>query len=97
MALRNHQAIMNSHPQVVNIVDVGNTSQCYDADGNKVVLDETKYAAAKVEEDKLLYQPKRREEYPYWADQLDYIYHHGIDKWKTDMIDPIKKKYPKPE
>ena len=44
-----------------------------------------------------IYRSKRREEYPYLADQLDYIYNHGIDKWKTDVIDPIKKKYPKPE
>ena len=43
------------------------------------------------------YRSKRREEYPYLAEQLDYIYNHGIDKWKTDVIDPIKKKYPKPE
>lgn len=43
------------------------------------------------------YRSKRREEYPYLAEQLDYIYNHGIDKWKADVIDPIKKKYPKPE
>ena len=43
------------------------------------------------------YRSKRREEYPYLAEQLDYIYNHGIDKWKTDVIDPIKAKYPKPE
>ena len=43
------------------------------------------------------YKSKRRAEYPFVAEQLDYIYHHGIDKWKEDVIDPIKKKYPKPE
>jgi alpha-glucosidase (family GH31 glycosyl hydrolase) len=96
MTLLNHQAVMKSHPQVVNVVDDENTTKCYDAGGNEVTLDEAKYKAAKVDEDQLIYQLQRREEYPYWADQLDYIYHHGIDKWKTDMIDPIKKKYPKP-
>ena len=35
-------------------------------------------------------------EYPDWKSQLDYIYHNGVDKWKTDIIDPIKNKYPKP-
>ena len=35
--------------------------------------------------------------YPDWSTQLDYIYHNGIDKWKTDIVDPVKKKYPKPE
>ena len=42
-------------------------------------------------------QYQRHKAYPDWGAQLDYIYHNGIDKWKTDVIDPIKKKYPKPE
>ena len=42
------------------------------------------------------YRSKRREEHPYLAEQLDYIYNHGIDKWKTDIVDPVKAKYPKP-
>jgi hypothetical protein len=41
------------------------------------------------------YQRKRVAEYPSIGDQLDYIYHNGIDAWKTDIIDPIKNKYPK--
>ena len=43
------------------------------------------------------YQRSRQREYPDWGIQLDYIYHNGIDKWKTDIVDPVKKKYPKPE
>ena len=43
------------------------------------------------------YKRKRQLEYPDWGTQLDYIYHNGIDKWKTDIVDPVKKKYPKPE
>ena len=43
------------------------------------------------------YKSQRRAEYPTIATQLDYIYHHGIDKWKTDIVDPVKAKYPKPE
>tara|TARA_Y100001937_G_C7038016_1_gene293271 strand:+ start:582 stop:911 length:330 start_codon:yes stop_codon:yes gene_type:complete len=42
------------------------------------------------------YQRNRQQEYPDWGTQLDYIYHNGIDKWKTDMVDPVKAKYPKP-
>jgi len=42
------------------------------------------------------YQRKRVEEYPDWGVQLDYIYHNGLDKWKTDIVDPVKAKYPKP-
>ena len=36
-----------------------------------------------------------REENPTIEDQLDKIYHEGIDAWKNDMIKPIKDKYPK--
>ena len=42
------------------------------------------------------YARKREKEYPSWGTQLDYIYHNGIDKWKTDIVDPDKAKYPKP-
>ena len=42
------------------------------------------------------YQRNRGYEYPEIGEQLDYIYHNGIDKWKTDIVDPVKNKYPKP-
>ena len=41
-----------------------------------------------------VYQEKRKLEYPDWGDQLDKIYHSGIDAWKAD-IKVIKDKYPK--
>ena len=41
------------------------------------------------------YQRKRKAEYPSIEDQLDKIYHDGVDKWKQEMIKPIKDKYPK--
>ena len=41
------------------------------------------------------YGIRRRLEYPALEEQLDYIYHKGVDAWKADIIDPIKKKYPK--
>tara|TARA_B100000378_G_scaffold32455_1_gene24284 strand:- start:68 stop:361 length:294 start_codon:yes stop_codon:yes gene_type:complete len=41
------------------------------------------------------YQSKRRAEYPNIEEQLDKIYHSGIDAWKAD-IKAIKDKYPKP-
>jgi len=37
----------------------------------------------------------RKAEFKSWEWQLDYIYHNGISKWKTDHIKPIKDKYPK--
>ena len=42
------------------------------------------------------YQRDRANEYPSIVDQLDYIYHNGVTKWNTDMITPVKEKYPKP-
>jgi len=52
-------------------------------------------ARLKAEYDAKEYQRNRAKEYPAITDQLDYIYHNGIDAWKTDMIDPVKTKYPK--
>jgi len=37
----------------------------------------------------------RKADYKSIEFQLDYIYHNGISKWKTDHIKPIKDKYPK--
>jgi len=39
----------------------------------------------------------RQAEYPDWGTQLNKIYDDGIAKWKSEMVDPIKAKYPKPE
>jgi len=41
------------------------------------------------------YQRDRQSEYPSMSDQLDKIYHEGIDEWKKD-IKAVKDKYPKP-
>jgi len=41
------------------------------------------------------YQRKRAAEYPSVVDQLDLIYHSGIDAWKA-KIKETKDKYPKP-
>jgi len=43
----------------------------------------------------LPYSDRRKSEYASIPDQLDYIYHNGIEKWKADMILPVKEKYPK--
>ena len=43
------------------------------------------------------YARKRQAEYPDWGTQLNKIYDDGIEKWKSEMVDPIKAKYPKPE
>ena len=45
--------------------------------------------------DNAAYQRNRAAEYPSIADQLDDIYHNGIDAWKA-TIKTTKDKYPKP-
>jgi len=40
------------------------------------------------------YKSKRRAEYPSVVDQLDDLYHNGIDGWKT-TIKAVKDKYSK--
>ena len=55
---------------------------------------EQKIAELKYQEEVNVYQEKRKLEYPDWGDQLDKIYHSGINAWKAD-IKVIKDKYPK--
>lgn len=42
------------------------------------------------------YQRDRAEAYPSIEDQLDLLYHGGLDAWKEE-INKIKEQYPKPE
>jgi hypothetical protein len=96
MTLFNHTAILNSHSNVVNILDEGNTTTAYDVDAKVVTIDTTKYNKLQTAWDSFEYGRNRQMEYPPMEEQLDYIYHNGIDKWKTDIVDPVKAKYPKP-
>tara|TARA_R110000765_G_C18520084_1_gene558067 strand:+ start:163 stop:471 length:309 start_codon:yes stop_codon:yes gene_type:complete len=41
------------------------------------------------------YARNRQAEYPDWGTQLNKIYDDGLTKWKTEMVDPVKAKYPK--
>ena len=41
------------------------------------------------------YKEKRAQAYPSIADQLDLIYHEGVDAWKA-QIAAVKQAYPKP-
>ena len=80
-------AIYKLYPQVVSTVD----DKAYDANGNEVTYDKSAvdaYVAANE------YKSKRAAEYPSIADQLDKIFHDGIDEWK-ETIQAVKDKYPK--
>src|SRR6056300_1170973 len=47
------------------------------------------------EYDKNIYKTLRSEEYPSIKDQLDDLFHNGIEGWQSS-IQSIKNKYPKP-
>lgn len=79
----------------------------YKADGSQddyiksglVPISDTDLATLRKEQeqarlDALTYSEKREAEYPSIANQLDDLYHNGIDGWKT-TIKAIKDKYPK--
>ena len=85
----NHKAIYKLYPTVVTIDD---TAGVFDAQGNQVEIDMT-LVNAWVDPDTYKYQ--RAAEYPSITDQLDKIFHDGIDEWKK-TIQAVKDKYPKP-
>ena len=41
------------------------------------------------------YARNRQAEYPDWGSQLNKIYDDGLTKWKSEMVDPVKAKWPK--
>ena len=53
-----------------------------------------KQAELQADYDAKEYQRKRASEYPSIAEQLDDLYHNGIDGWKSS-IKAVKDKYPK--
>jgi len=55
--------------------------------------DEIKKILSDVTDEQTVLQ-NRRDEYPVIEDQLDDIYHNGIDGWKA-TIKAVKDKYPK--
>ena len=87
-----HKAIRAIHTNTVNIN--GNSKAditAFDASENEITINWTNVEAWN---DPNEYQYNRAAEYPSIVDQLDEIYHNGIDGWKT-KIKAVKDKYPK--
>lgn len=82
------EAIFKLNPTVVNI----RGDVAYDVNGNEVAYD---LAAAQALVAANAYKASRAAEYPAIGDQLDQIYHEGIDAWKA-TIAAVKQEYPKP-
>ncbi len=70
----------------------------FDSSDNEITIDSSKVATEKTrltnEYNAEEYKRNRRAEYPSVVDQLDNIYHNGIDAWKA-TIKTTKDKYPK--
>lgn len=87
-----HKAIRAIHNSVVTINgDTQETIIAKDENGNEVTINWTQVNAWTDPEQ---YKINRVSEYPSMADQLDDIFHNGIDGWKA-TIQAIKDKYPK--
>ena len=82
-----HNAIYKTHPTVVTI----RGDVAYDKDNNVVEYNE---ATVQAYIDANAYKGLRAKEYPSIADQLDTLYHSGLDAWKA-QIKTVKDKYPK--
>ena len=96
MARLDFEAIKRAYPKVVEIDETG--PKILDATGQPVNVEQSNIDAARValnaEYAALEYSRQRAEEYPSIVDQLDDIYHNGIDAWKA-TIKATKDKYPK--
>lgn len=84
----NHETIYKLYP---NVVAVDDGAGAFDKDGNKVEIDLSLVNSWIDPEE---YKDLRAKEYPSIVDQLDLIYHEGLDSWK-EQINTIKEKYPK--
>ena len=100
----NAQVVVNGEPsnQTEYEADVKYISGA-DANGSAIYKDtqdftwsqvSAKKAELQTAYDNNEYQRKRAIEYPSIADQLDDIYHNGVDGWKA-TIKTTKDKYPK--
>jgi hypothetical protein len=92
------KAIRKAYPSIVT-VDDSFKDYGLDKDHNKVTIEQSKVDTARTELNTaaaaVKYKSDRANEYPSVVDQLDDIYHNGIDAWKA-TIKTTKDKYPKP-
>ena len=83
-----HKAIFQLNPTIKVI----RGEEAFDEAGNPVAYDK---AAAEALIAANAYKDQRAAEYPSIVDQLDLLYHGGMDAWKS-AIQAVKDRYPKP-
>jgi hypothetical protein len=85
---------MNKHQAIYAVVPTAAVirgDEAFDIDGNPVAYDE---AAVQAYMDANAYKGQRAAAYPSMADQLDLLYHGGMDAWKA-AITAVKEEFPK--
>ena len=81
-----HDAIYQLNPSIITI----RGDIAYDANDNVVEYD---LAAAEALVAANAYKEQRATAYPSIADQLDTIYHEGLDAWKATIL-AVKEEFP---
>lgn len=84
----NHAAIYALYPRAVSVDD---GAGAFDENGNQIEID-MDLVNAWVDPD--LYKSQRAAAYPSIQDQLDLLYHGGMDAWKA-AITAVKTEFPK--
>ena len=82
-----HEAIYKAYPDCVGVDD---SLGAFKEDGTKITLVQSDIDAARTTINNELaatkYQRDRANEYPSVVDQLDLIYHSGVDAWKPALL-----------
>ena len=81
--------VSTPHDGSAETIDWGDTPEISKAD-----ID-AKIAELEADWTAQAYSRNRQNDYPDWGTQLNKIYDDGITKWKSEMVDPIKAKWPK--
>lgn len=87
---------LDTNARVSVISEDYNNITWHDKNPNNITVDQIKTKKAELDKvDKANeYKMQRKKEYPRIEEQLDTIYHQGIDEWKK-TIKAVKDKYPK--
>ena len=92
-------AIQKLAPNAEVSVNADDLDQITWLDGNPLNITkeqiQEKLVEVQAEDDAQEYARNRRLEYPDMGTQFNKIYDDGLTKWKSEMVDPIKTKWPK--
>lgn len=92
----NENEFLSMYQEMKGVDSIGSAIMSSDKSDFSVTWSQvsSKVTELQTEYDNNKYQRDREIEYPKIVDQLDDLYHNGIDGWKT-TIKAIKDKYPK--